>query len=917
MIERSRIDTNEYATHTLANGMRVVLVSNPRFSKSACAVSVQTGSYDEPLDTPGLAHFLEHMLFMGTAEYPGENDFMDFLSRHNGYSNAYTADDYTVYYADVDSEQLEVFARMLASFFVCPLFAQDSVAREICAVDSEWRSGLNEPWWRQHALLSEFVAAGEVRGRFSVGNSETLSKDGIWERVKEFWREKYRSEEMAVVLCSNVSLERLREVAEIFARVPSGILNGLSISDGLNGIQESEGLIVPNELEKSQILEKTDYCYFDPKFLGSVVKMEGLDGSKEVSIIVSLPPLLKAYAKNPLGAIDFVLTRGESDGLAARLKNAGLGYGLDFSYDCHLSCTMVQISVQLSAAGMARYGEVLALVWEALCGLRVEAADYARLQRIRNEDFDMQRLGDPLEIVEEMAGRLQHYPTCAVLRQPFMCDEYDAELIGQLVAELRDRQRWIVVLTDSEGEFTEKEKYYGVRYCRLGRIESVNKGLGDVVNNTVNNINNIDNGNIIIATFKLLETPGRFIKQERHTRSSIDYVYDREFEQPTATLFVILETQHMQTAAVAIELHLALAKDAFAEKYARQLVDFHIKLRTSVVPLGIQIELSGANSKLAELCCAFLRELHCAPAARANLFRKQIEDRYMGALIAAPWYALRTEFAAVLARVPGTAAKLEAIRHIDSAAFALPRDCYVNLIAVGNIDYSDVLKVHSAALCAVATADPSLPPSPLLSDNLDVPFETMDKHNNAVALFYRITDFSASGTLGDPSAFESDSPVLHSLAIGLFWAQICKDDFFNQLRTIEQLGYCVSCSVVPVARQHFLAFSIQSARPTAFLLQRIREYVATLHGRLEAMPAHTLEEHRASLIGAFEEPIPNLESLASHIRNQNQTMRADLRYEAKMIEIIAGLSRQCLLDSDVFSECCSVHSFCNAQTEGN
>ena len=56
---------------------------------AAAALCVGAGGFHEPKDAPGLAHFLEHMVFMGSKKYPDENKFDEFLSARNGWSNAY------------------------------------------------------------------------------------------------------------------------------------------------------------------------------------------------------------------------------------------------------------------------------------------------------------------------------------------------------------------------------------------------------------------------------------------------------------------------------------------------------------------------------------------------------------------------------------------------------------------------------------------------------------------------------------------------------------------------------------------------------------------------------------------------------------------------------------------------------------
>ncbi len=64
---------------------------------SYVSIAVNVGSFNDPPNRQGLAHFLEHMIFMGSTKYPGENDFSAHISANGGYTNAYTEFEYTNY----------------------------------------------------------------------------------------------------------------------------------------------------------------------------------------------------------------------------------------------------------------------------------------------------------------------------------------------------------------------------------------------------------------------------------------------------------------------------------------------------------------------------------------------------------------------------------------------------------------------------------------------------------------------------------------------------------------------------------------------------------------------------------------------------------------------------------------------------
>ena len=85
-------------------------------------MDVRVGHLSDPDNLPGLAHFLEHMLFMGTEKYPDENEYNTYLSSHGGGSNAYTDTEDTNYYFDVNSDHFAGAVDRFAQFFIKPLW---------------------------------------------------------------------------------------------------------------------------------------------------------------------------------------------------------------------------------------------------------------------------------------------------------------------------------------------------------------------------------------------------------------------------------------------------------------------------------------------------------------------------------------------------------------------------------------------------------------------------------------------------------------------------------------------------------------------------------------------------------------------------------------------------------------------------
>ena len=72
-----------------------------------CSLAVNVGSYNDPPERPGLAHFLEHMIFMGSKKYPQEDSYSNHVSAFGGYCNAYTELEWTNYQFQIAYSGLE------------------------------------------------------------------------------------------------------------------------------------------------------------------------------------------------------------------------------------------------------------------------------------------------------------------------------------------------------------------------------------------------------------------------------------------------------------------------------------------------------------------------------------------------------------------------------------------------------------------------------------------------------------------------------------------------------------------------------------------------------------------------------------------------------------------------------------------
>ena len=181
-IRNSPSDKRNYRYIKLANHLKCLLVEDTETQKSAATLYVASGSLNDPTGTDGLAHFCEHMLFLGTQKYPEENHYSKFIKTHGGMKNAATGEDYTNYHFDIKNEQFAEALDIFSQFFKQPLFTEAATEREMNAVDNEFKRNLsNEARRKIQIEKTELACKTGPLNRFSTGNLQSLSVPNIRE----------------------------------------------------------------------------------------------------------------------------------------------------------------------------------------------------------------------------------------------------------------------------------------------------------------------------------------------------------------------------------------------------------------------------------------------------------------------------------------------------------------------------------------------------------------------------------------------------------------------------------------------------------------------------------------------------------------------------------------------------------------
>jgi insulysin len=145
-LDVSPFDDRKYEAFTLPNGLEVLVACDESAEQAGACMCVKAGAVLDPF--PGVAHLLEHLLFVSSVKYPELHSYQEYVSRHSGQTNAFTSSQHTTYFFQIPNASFEEAFDRFAQFFSGPSFVPSAVEREIKAVDSENTKNLLSDSWR-------------------------------------------------------------------------------------------------------------------------------------------------------------------------------------------------------------------------------------------------------------------------------------------------------------------------------------------------------------------------------------------------------------------------------------------------------------------------------------------------------------------------------------------------------------------------------------------------------------------------------------------------------------------------------------------------------------------------------------------------------------------------------------------------
>ncbi|KAJ3009499.1 hypothetical protein HKX48_007910 [Thoreauomyces humboldtii] len=852
----SQLQDRKVAKIVLSNGVKGVVISDRNSPTTGAALSVEAGSWMDPGNANGMAHFLEHLLFLGTKKYPDPHDYERFIFDANGSLNGYTSSDHSLYYfSGVTPAAFDGALDRFSRFFYEPLFDETCVEREMNAVDQEFQKNCEQDGWRVLHVRKELADQRHPFAGFNTGNLETMK---LIDRtnLRAWFKERYSANLMHFAILGRDTVSQLAEKAErAFGRIENHERSLLS----------TEGTTV------------------FPNLRSKVVWIAPLKDLREMTLSWEIPIKYNDGATKPARLVSAILGYEGQNSLLSLLKQEELAEGLSAGKS-HLGADnlLFEISISLTERGVKEWRTVASRVFEAMAALKTEA--YPR--HILEEVNLVNKLGYQYQqrnngIATTWCGLLRKEGIDTFPRQSYFIDKFDGNAAQSLLQELRpDACLYTIIAQKPEVELTQTEKWMGAKYAVVDIKAETSAWMEAPAHKSIQ----YPKRNPYIPTDLMLSPRSNRVPELlKESDSGKLYFYpDGEFEVPESAFSFNIRTPAIRPdnprALVLASLYLRFVHERLTElSYDAATAGLHYDVSLSHTT-GIVVSVDGYSEKT-HLLLASVLERMSTPAftlAEFEIYKDSVTRSYRNHTKESPLRQAMSKLAEIMYDKYSNSAQLaeaaESVTLADLESFTktLFSSRYVEAFVGGNATAEEARRAWDLVH---ATLPGSPCPQSAVEKAKALPFGSKRPAYHPVRLPVKGNAIVWTVALG---------PRTPEARTGLeFLSKLIKEPFYSELRTKQQTGYIVSSGSFQVDKNLFLNCSVQSnshdprdllARIELFVEKFLRDLVSPANhtSTLPASTSSSSPSSRESSEGGHEEASPSQPSQPSAPAPQQQ-----------------------------------------------
>lgn len=860
----------------LNNGLEAYLVSDPNAEESAAALAVAVGSWSDPKEYPGMAHFLEHMLFMGTKAYPSENDFSQYITDHGGSSNAYTSLDRTVYMFSVNNSGFEGSLDRFSHFFIDPLFKTSEVGRELHAVDQEHAKNIQSDGRREWMIFKETGNPLHPNRAFATGNAETLGHIPR-EALVNWYNEHYVAPLMHLVIYSPLPIETLKElVAKDFSAANQGP--------------------VPADIAYSPLSSNAQH--------GHIIYIKPIKDLKVLSLDWELPSnFAHDHDTKSAELIAYVLQNGGEHSLIEALKKEHLAESLQadasrFSKD-HI---FLNINISLTTQGVERVSAVIEKCFQTMNLLKDKGIPlylFNEMQTMSTLSYEYQSREQAFDFVSNNASGLLDEPLSTYPQKTYVATTYNLKTVQSILAFLTP-QNCIYTLMASP-ELTKmipdkKEKWNGGEYTLKNLPQSSlsqwsTAKPSSLISLPAPNPYIPTNLTLVHADVPSMAAPMPILLSE-NTSSKNYFWEDNRYEVPESNIYLGIKAPLIDGGAKSTA-SIDLAIKAFYQKQAPLLSIANaagLYGSLELKNLRLLLKVQGYSEKAPDLLKHLLLGLKTLTCTQAefNLYKESLLTFYENQEKGQPYLQAGEVMSNILYNdAPLPLQKGNALKNLSYEDFLTFTKTYLSKSYIDGLYTGNLLKETAETLAKQAH-------SLLASD----PYPLTEQHEKQVLLLpsergpYMV--LNKINVLGNAAllAIQEGSFSFQRKAAQTILGQVLSESFFNTLRSKQQTGYITASWPREVEEQLFQFFLVQStthqpedliARFELFLENYVKDFS-------EAFPEERFEEVKANCVATLEQLPPNLFDMTSYLYDLAFIKKGNFNFTQELITAIKSIS---------------------------
>ncbi|CAI1713559.1 Protease 3 precursor [Serratia grimesii] len=874
-INKSDHDPRQYQAIKLANGMTVLLVSDPQAPKSLAALALPVGSLEDPNSQLGLAHYLEHMVLMGSKRYPQPENLSEFLKKHGGSHNASTASYRTAFYLEVENDALAPAVDRMADAIAEPLLDPGNADRERNAVNAELTMARSRDGMRMAQVGAETLNPAHPSARFSGGNLDTLKdKPGskLHDELTAFYQRYYSANLMMGVLYSNQPLPELAELAaKTFGRVP-----------------DRDATVPPIEVPS-----------VTPEQQGIIIHYVPAQPRKQLKVEFRIDNNSAEFRSKTDTYISYLIGNRSQNTLSDWLQKQGLADAINAGADPMVDRNggVFSISVSLTDKGLAKRDEVVAAIFNYLKMLRSEGIKqsyFDEISHVLNLDFRYPSITRDMDYIEWLVDTMLRVPVEHTLDAPYLADRYDAKAIAERLDAMtpQNARIWFV----SPNEPHNKMAYfvnapYQVDKITPQRFEQWQQ-LGKGISLSLPALNPY-----IPDDFSLTKPSHEFKKPEMVVDQPglrVLYMPSRYFaDEPKADVTVAFRNAKTMDSArnqVLFSLTDYLAGISL-DQLSYQASVGGLSFSTSPNN-GLVFNANGFTQRLPQLLTSLIEGYSSFTPTEDQL--TQAKSWYLEQLDSAEKgkaFELAIQPVQMISRVPYSerSERREVLKTLtlkDVLAYrdSLLADATPELLVVGNMSKQQVDTLASTLKHRLGCTGIEW----WHGEDVEVAKKQLANLQRAGSS----TD-SALAAVYVPTGYDEVTGMAYSSLLG----QIIQPWFYSQLRTQEQLGYAVFAFPTSVGRQWGIGFLLQSnSKQPAYLYQRYQDFYPKTEKRLREMKEADFEQYKQAMINELKQRPQTLSEEAGRFANDFDRGNFAFDTRHKLIEQIKQLTPTKLAD---------------------